>query len=245
MKNAKPNGRKTAVLIAAILFLTGLQLATSARTVAGGVAEVDLSAESRSLDSFVNDLGKFDKKNSELSKKATLTRLEFDTHQRDAESLKGRLAGVQNALREAIRKLKAAGQWDNLDQFVLAKISDPRFQELVRRDGFKKTLEEAASQLSNDASEISKPLDLLRNKIRAQAPETVFEPRHSELSSRAVGVAYHPASIMFTTTVRCRISYLRAGITGAFGGRPSDNSINAVNCFCYGDGDSCTALFTR
>jgi FtsZ-binding cell division protein ZapB len=112
MKNAKPNRRKAVVLLAlaATIALMSLQLARSARTVVGVVADADLSAEARVIDSFVNDLGKFDKKNSELSKKATLTRTQFDAHQREAESLKGRVSGVQNALREAIRKLKAAGQ---------------------------------------------------------------------------------------------------------------------------------------
>jgi hypothetical protein len=244
MKNAKANRHKAAMLIAlaAIVSLMSLQLAISARTVVSVVADADLSAEDRVLDSFVNDLGKFDKQYSELSKKATLTRLEFDAHQRDAESLKSRLASVQSALREAIRKLKAAGQWDNLDQIVLAKINDSAFQNFVRRDGFKRTLEDAAANLSNDASEISKPLDLLRNKIRAQAPETVFEPRHSELSSRAVGVGYRLEAVALVTTLslKCRVASARFGIAGFVYGATSkaNKAREAYNCTCFG---SCAA----
>ena len=237
------NIRRTIIASTILALMIVSFAATGARTTSGAVADVDLSAEDRTLNSFVNELGKFDKKNSELSKKASLTRIEFDAHQRDAESLKSRVSGVQNALREVIRKLKAAGQWDNLDQLVLAKISDPKFQDLVRRDGFKRTLEDAASQLSSDADEISRPLDLLRNRVRAQVQDSVFEPRNSTLALRAVPVAYNSAPAMFKTGVRCRIAYLRGGISGAFGGRPSDNAINAINCFCYADGDSCSALF--
>jgi hypothetical protein len=49
----------------------------------------------------------------------------------------------------------------------LAKFNNPTFQDFVRRDGFKHTLEDVAANLSSNAKEISKPLDLLRNRVKA------------------------------------------------------------------------------
>jgi hypothetical protein len=238
MENIKPKRRKVALFLAlaAIISLMSLQLAISARTVTGVIADADLSAEDRILDSFVNDLGKFDKKGLELGKKAALTRLEFDAHQRDAEALRNRVSGVQNALREVIRKLKAAGLWDNLDQIALAKVNDPKYQDFVRRDGFKRLLEDAALNLSGGANDIGKPLDLLRRKIQAQASEGGFEPRNSTLASRAVRVAFQPEPALFRDSLRCRAASLRLGIAGLVHGGTSKvaNAFDAYKCACQG-----------
>lgn len=222
--------------LAAIISLMSLQLAISARTATGVIADADLSAEDRIIDSFVNDLGKFDKRGLELGKKAALTRLEFDAHQRDADALRNRVSGVQNALREVIRKLKAAGQWDNLDQIVLAKFNDSKFQEFVRRDGFKRTLEDAALNLSGDAGDIAKPLDSLRRKIQAQASEGGFEPPNSALTSRAVRVAFQPEPVALTAGLRCRAAAVRFGVAGfVYGATDKANKAReAYNCACFG-----------
>ena len=238
MERAKPARRAVAVFLtlAAIISLISLQLAISARTVTGVITDADLSAEERIIDSFVNDLGKLDKKSSELSRKATLTSLEFDAHQRDAEALRNRVSGVQNALREVIRKLKAAGQWDNLDQIALAKVNDAKYQDFVRRDGLKRILEDAALNFSGGAGDISKPLDLLRRKVQAQASEGIFEPRNSALATRSVRVAFRPEPAVFRDSLRCRAASLRLGIVGLiYGGTPKiAKAFDAYKCACEG-----------
>ena len=228
--------------LAAVVLVQSMHLSTSARVISspsaspsGAFTEVDLSSESRTLDSFVTDLAKFDRKGVELGKKASLTRAEFAAHEQSANDLKLRVTGIQNALRDAIRKLKAAGQWDNLDQTVLANISDSRFQAFVRSEGFKKTVEETASGLSNDANQISAPLDVLRNKVQG----LVLQPITPSLASRAVRAAYTPPPAMLTFNLRCRLAGVRLGFTGLFHGSTSSrNLINGAifnfNCQCFG-----------
>jgi hypothetical protein len=247
MKNTRHNQHKAMVILslAAIVFLPSLHLTTSARPLPGTVADANLSAESRALDSFLADLAKLDKKSVELSKKSSLTRTEFDAHQRTADDLKRRLSAVQNALRDAITKLKAAGQWEQLDQIVLAKISNSKFQEFVRRDGFKRTLEVAASTLSNDANEIDSPLGILRNKVQAQVQDSIYTPGRGGLALRAVPVANTPPPALFKSKARCSLAYLRAGISGAFNPTrgPSERANLGILCFC--DGNFCDEFFAQ
>ncbi|MBI3653495.1 MAG: hypothetical protein HY231_20895 [Acidobacteria bacterium] len=236
-----------ALAIAALILFAGFRPLLNSQAASRPPSDANLISELQALDRLVNELSLFDKKVAELNKQSSLTRAEFETHQRLANSLKNRLSAMQSTLREIIRKLKATGQFDNLDAIVLAKISDAKFQSRVRRDGFKKVLEETAANLSGNANEISAPLDLLRNRIRAQAQDSLFEPNHSLLASRAVAVAYRPTPVVFTFNLRCSLAYIRGGISGAFhpGSGPSDKSILAVNCFCDADGAACSQLFAE
>jgi hypothetical protein len=205
------------------------------------LVDADLTPESTTLNGFVNDLRKFDKKSADLGRKASLTRAEFDSHERTAGDLRRRLSAVQNALSTAIRKLKAAGQWENLDQIVLAKISDSGFQGVVRREGFKKVLEEAVSSRF-EADEIVTSLDALRNKVTGQTRDS-SGPANSTLASRAIRVSYTPARAM-ATNAKCRLACLRMGITGCFSrsGESSDRSSMAQSCYCFGNQAACNAL---
>lgn len=202
---------------------------------------IDLNSEIRTLDTFVTDLGKLDKKRVELGKKEALTRAEFAALQNSTDDLRRRLSTVNSTIQGIIRKLKAAGQWDNLDTTVLAKLDDAKFQGLFRRLGFKQILDNATASLASDADEISQPLEPLRNRVKAQAQDGVS---NSALALRAVRVAYEPAPALSTTSFRCRVSLLRFGLSKAFGtsGNPSQGSKDAANCFCFDDAASCQAL---
>jgi hypothetical protein len=234
MTKQRFNYRKLTAISAVVATILVQVLSTSVATTSASPSvaftEADLSSESRTLDSFVGDLATFDRKGVELGKKASLTRAEFAGHEQSANDLKRRLSGIQSALREAIRKLKVAGQWDNLDQTVLAKISDPKFQSFVRNEGFKKTLDEAASGLANDANQISASLDVLRNKVQG----AVFEPRESR-QLRAVRVAYTPSPAMFGLNLRCRLSSIRVGFSGLVHGSPNAGARASFNCHCFGE----------
>lgn len=209
-------------------------------------ADIDLGAEARILDNFGRDLALYDKRVAEFSKKSSLTRAEFEPLKRSGDDLKGRLSEVQNALRDIIRKLKAANLWEGLDATVLARITDTKLQARFRQNSFRQALDEAASTLSNDAKEIDDPLNSLRNKVQARGPESTFESDSSSLALRTVRVSYSPAATVFGASFRCRFANLRAGIGGAFSSHPGTNSKhaqNAIDCYCNLDGDACVSLF--
>jgi hypothetical protein len=224
------------------VLLAGLMLHNlNAPLAAAAGASLDINAEIRAVDTYVNDLGKLEKKRLELSKKTVLTRAEFAVLQTTTDDLKRRLSGLKNTLQEVARKLKAAGQWDNLDATVLAKIDDARLQALLRQLSVKQLLDNAATTTSADTEELSQPLDLLRIRVKAQAPETGFA---SPLSLRPVRAAYAPQPAWTTTSFRCRMSLLRFGLSKAFSasGEASQGSINAGNCFCFDSVAACQAL---
>jgi uncharacterized protein YukE len=237
MKNQKHSTRRAIVTItiAAVVLFQSFNLAINVEATPRPTPEADVSAEGRILDSFADALAALEKKQIELGKKATLTRAEFDAHQRNANDLRNRVSAVQNALQEIIRKLKAAGQWDNLDSLVLAKISDSRFQDFARREGFKRILEAAATGLSTDANEITNPLDSLRNKIRAQAQDLRFAPDQSPMALRAIPVAYAPANTAFAVSFKCRVAAVRLGVSGFVHGSPTREATLGWNCSCFGE----------
>ena len=192
------------------------------------VTDPDLSNESRILETYAIDLFKFDKKCAELKRRASASLGEIDPLQRIADDLRGRSSGVQNAVREIVRKLKAANQWDDLDAKVLAKITDAKSQARFRQESFKQSLEQAASQLSSSASEINEPLLVLRRKLTGQAASPILE---QPLALRAVRVAYEPAT-MFRVTFRCRLAHLRVGISGFVHGSATADATYNEDCQC-------------
>lgn len=213
-------------------------------------ADVDLSSELRLLDSYANDLSAFDKNFTVVSKKDSLTKNEFDGLQRSADDLKRRLSGLQTEIGQIVRKLKAAGQWDKLDDTVLAHIDDARVRNQLSQIGFKRLLEEASSQLSGDGSEITGPVELLNRKISAGVHDSNLDRGDDALSLRAVPANYR-AEPLFKLSVRCRIAAVRAGIYGfvqaspvqeAPGGSHGNHINNQLNCYCGGQEAACQAL---
>ena len=191
--------------------------------------DTDLSNEARTLETYAIDLFKFDKKCAELKKRPSASIGEIDPLQRIADDLRGRVPVVQNALREIVRKLRAANQWDDLDAKVLAKITDAKSQTRFRQESFKQTLELAASQLGNSASEINQPLVVLRRKLTGQTGSPV---RQEQLALRAARVAYEPAAAVFTVTFRCRLAHLRVGISGFVHGSATADATYNEDCQC-------------
>ena len=190
----------------------------------------DLSNEARTVETYAIDLFKFDKKCAELMKRPSASLVEIDPLQRIADDLRGRLPGVQNALREIVRKLKSANQWDDLDAKVLARITDAKSQTRFRQESFKQSLEQAAAQLSSGASEINEPLLVLRRKLTGQAGSPVLE---QPLALRAVRVVYNPAAAtMFRVTFRCRLAHLRVGISGFVHGSATADATYNEDCQC-------------
>jgi len=211
-------------------------------------AAPDLGSEIRVLDSYVDDLAAFDNKCALLEKKGSVIRTELDPIQGRADDLRRRVSAVESAIRSAITKLKAAGEWDRLDATILTRITDAKFQQFTRTEGFRRTLEDAGTGLSPDAGQINSRLDLLRSKIRARVQEPVSRPAEFAFATRATPVAYRAAPAMTAVTFRCRVAAVRMGLSYAFSSDPTTIRPNrptaAYNCFCFNDAAACTALPT-
>ena len=228
-----------------ICALVGMALVPGKKFVAAspraGSAGADIRSELRALDAYVVELGRFDKRCAELGKKVVVAQIDFDSQQRIADDLRRRVSGVQGSLQAIVRKLKESGELDNLDQFILSKITDGTSNTFLRREGFKKILETAALQLSNDANQVSSPLDAIRAKVRAHARDSIFETNKSPLSLLAVRASYDPSPAVFDLNLRCRIGWLRVGFSKAFTGDVSQGAQDTVNCHCFGNQSACNS----
>jgi hypothetical protein len=204
---------------------------------------VDLSAELNALNSYAKDLRAFDKKCGQLNKRDAFTAVDLDPLQRNADDLKGRLPSLQNVVREAIRKLKAAGRWDNLDE-VVAGITQSPSKELLRQESFKRFLEDSASQLANDSREIPNPIEVLRKRLKAQVSQPGLE---AQFAWRAVPATYLRTAepVVMNITLRCRFALLRQGLSGAVGVHDntghlgSQESYDDAACYCAHNFGSC------
>lgn len=251
MKTIFGNWKVAAIAVG--LLMTAILTEHSARATrqpSATAATVDLSSELQALDTYASDLSAFDKTFNGVSKKDSLTRNEFDGLQRNAEDLKRRLSGLQNEIGQIVRKLKAAGQWDKLDDAVLAHIDDARVKSQLSQIGLKRLLDEASSDLSNSGNEITGPVELLNRKISAGFHDFNFDRGAEALSWRAVPANYR-AEPLFALSVRCRLAAIRSGIYGFVQASPAQQApkgstgahVNdAVNCYCGGQVAACQAL---
>jgi hypothetical protein len=239
--------KKWRLLAAITLVVASMVLLQSAQPVTRAAA-LDLGSEIRVLDSYVDDLAAFDNKCALLEKKGSLIRTELDPVQARADDLRRRVSVVESSIRSAITKLKAAGEWDRVDATILARITDAKFQQFTRTEGFRRILEGAGTGLSPDAGQINSRLDLLRSKIGARVQEPVSRPAEFGFVARATPVAYRVAPAVTSVTFRCRVSAVRMGLSYAFSSDPTTMRPNrptaAYNCFCFSDAASCTALPT-
>ena len=225
---AKLNSRKLGVLCSLVVTVLAQFVPTS---VAVTTPKTELTGEARTLDKFVDDLFKLDRNRGELSRKASLSQTEFDSLKGSADDLKRRLSEVQNALRGVIRKLKAAGEWDDIDSRVAETISDASLRARFRQTSFKRELEDLAESVANKAGEISDPVEILRRKVSARSRDSVFPSAGYALAWQAEPTAYHPEPAMFTTGLKCSLSKLRFGVvklTGAATARAHE----AYHCAC-------------
>lgn len=238
---------KILMALCAVLSITLLQsIGISRATVSPEPLSVDvnLSGESNALNAFHNDLGSFREKVAELKKKPSLTRVEFDAVQRTSDSLKGRVSGVQNTIREIIRKLKAAGQWDNLDAQLLANTTDGKLRTFFQQSSFRQDLEDAAANLGSQANDISTPVDNLRQKLALRDFSS-----YDRSEFRVIPVAYKtPAPVAFTS-LACTVGKIRIKLIQRLGGTMTNATADQVSCACnpgagigLGTGTSCSQL---
>jgi gas vesicle protein len=230
MKITKINFRQLAALCA-ILALTLVQgvAFTGAPSAANPavLADPDLSSEGRTLENYFNELFAYKKQIELLDKKSSILRTEIAPLQQKSDNLKGQLSSVQNAIREIIRKFKAANAWEDLDTKLLANTTDPRERSFFQQSSFKRDLEDAASSLGSRGSEISNLIDNLRRKLRAQS----FSP-DEERKYSVVRVSYSPAAPMKFEGLDCVIGQIRFRLIKRLGGEPTPKTRDQITCAC-------------
>ena len=221
MKIARINYPQLAA-ICAILVLTLVQgtafTRASPHATTRAVAEPDLSNEVRTLESYANDLVAYQRDCSQLSKKPELRSADLDPLQRKSDDLKRRLSDVQRVIGDVIRKLKAANAWDDLDEKLLAKITDPSVRILFQQSSLRQDLEEATTNLGSHARGIGIPVDNLRRKLTGQ---TLAPDRGAFI----VLAAYRPSAPMKFVSLACTIQKVRVGLINRLGGIPTDSTV--------------------
>ena len=229
MRNSRARLSRRFIVLCSLAVTVFAQLGPTSTAAA---PKAELANEARTLDKFVDDLFKLDRKTGELSKRASLNQTEFDSLKGSADDLKRRLSEVQNALRGVITKLKAAGEWDDIDSKVEETISDASLRARFRQTSFKRELEELAESVANKAGEISDPVEVLRRKVSARSRDSAFPSAGYALAWQAEPAAYHPEPAMFTTGLKCSLSKLRFGVSKLTYGAARAGAHEAYHCAC-------------
>lgn len=195
------------------------------------VTGADLGNEQRIIARYADDLVAYDKQTEALGKRARLVSSDLDEVQNRSDDLKRRLSEVQNAVREIVRKLKAANEFDDLDTNLVARITEARDKSYFQQNSFKKLLEDAANGLASYGSDISTPVDGLRRKVASRT----FSPDGETVIVRA----HHAAAPFGKNGLQCMLSNIQVGIVWRMGGAEDKNHQNTRICACYG-GATCS-----
>jgi len=187
-------------------------------------AGVDLANEERVIGTYFDDLTSYESERVELSKRAVLVAADLEPLQRRSNDLKTRLSRVQDTVREIVRKLRAANEWDDLEQSIEAKITDPRLRSFFKQSSFKQLLEEYANNLTGQANEISDPLDKLRRKLTSYYTDGS--------SGRVVRAAYAEPAPFNRTHLGCGIAQVRVFVAIKVGGTPHSGTVEKVYKRC-------------
>src|SRR5690349_7347103 len=82
------------------------------------------SIEEQALTKYFDDFVAYDSECAKLGKQAVLDHIHINPIQAKSDDLKSRLPGLQNTIREIVKKLKAAKEWDDLDTAIATQIKD-------------------------------------------------------------------------------------------------------------------------
>ena len=217
---------KLAALIAAFAMTLVPYLRTSAgNRVSPTVTGTDLSNEQRIIARYADDLAAYDKETQTLGKRARLVSSDLDGVQNRSEDLKRRLSEVQNAVREIVRKLKAANEFDDLDTSIVARITDARDKPYFQQNSFKKLLEDASNDLTSYGNDITTPFDNLRRKLTS---------RTASASADSLIRAHHALAPFGKNGLQCVLSNIQTGIIWRVGGAEDTAHRNTRICACYG-----------
>jgi len=212
------------VAVLAIAFISSMR--PSAATTRP-VPDVDLRNEQQTISRYADDLIVYENQAAELGKRATLVNTEVETLQRKSDDLKGRLSLVQNAVRDIVRKLKAANEWDDIDTRAAARIKDARQRAFFQDSSFKQLLQDSEN-IGSQANEISSPLDTLRRKVTSR--------NYGGAEVQMVRAAFIQPAPFESGSIGCRIGRLGLKIVIGLGGTPSREQSDRVFNRCHPDG---------
>jgi hypothetical protein len=201
------------------------------------VAEADLRNEHRLIGKYLEDLLTYDKETAELGKRARLVQADIAPVERKSQDLKTRLSGIQDAVREIVKKLKDAGEWADLDKNLVARITNNRDKAFFQQNSFKKFLENASSELTSHDSEITAPLDGLRKKLASRN-----SPPYPE--AQTINAAYETPAPFFGAFGKCLMANIQLGLTWRLGGQESPKNQNQRLCYCDPSPTTCANAAT-
>ena len=191
---------------------------------ATAATSVDLANEDRVITKYFDDLVAFDNQSAELGKRARLVSADLDPLQSKSDDLKRRLSGVQDSVREIVRKLKAANEWNDLDTSIAARIKGGTSNTFLQETSFKQLLEESSNNLTSHANEISTPLDNLRKKLTS---------RYDNGADVQIVRAGYEAPVPFTAGgLRCKIGIIHLKLIIRLGGVPTQKQLEKVLDAC-------------
>jgi len=219
--------------LAAVVAVLAIALVpfTPTSTANNGPSEVaaagaDISSEQRIIARYFDDFVAYDQQATEFGKRARLVSTDLDPLQQKSDGLKGRLSGVQNAVREIVKKLKAANEWENLNTTVAAGISDGTSNTFFKQTSFKQLLEETSNNLTSQRNEISEPLDKLRKRLTS---------RYEDGAGLQIVRAGYEASVPVGApgSLGCTIGKLGLVAIRLSGGHPTNAALNLVFDQCW------------
>jgi len=197
-------------------------------------AEADLRNEHRLITKYLEDLSAYDKEAAELGKRQRLVAADIEPVERKSHDLTARLSGVQDAIREIVKKLKASNEWDDLDQNLVSRITSARDKSFFQQNSFKKFLEDGSRDLVSHDTEISAPLENLRRKLTSQTRSPYRE-------AQIVNAAYVTPAPFFGAFGKCLMANIQLGLTWRLGGQESQKNQNQRLCYCDPGANTCAA----
>ena len=206
----------------------GLMRPSTAEIGSPAASGADVANEARLVSKYADELITYETQSAALGKRSAIVSTDIEPLQRKSDDLKLRLSGVQNAVRDIVRKLKAANEWNDADTRFAAKITDARLKSLLQQTSFKQDLENAASNLTSQANEISAPLDHLRKRVASRYD--------SAREAQFVRAAYSAPVPFESGSIGCRIGRLGLKIVIGVGGTPSKEQVERVFNRCHPDG---------
>jgi hypothetical protein len=202
---------------------------------------VNLQAEARTVDAFCDDLERFDKDVVIARRKTSLSHEEFNKLRERAGDLKTRWSRVQQAVRSAITKLKAANCWQNFDDLIEPRLfGDGSVRSFVRANGgLKRGLEQLVLiEIDPWFLDLDKSL---RPKVATQVRGLGLdkEPFASEFSALRVG--YEPPEPKFGDGLLCAGATIRLSISRAANETASPKASCYFTCRCISPDMGCAA----
>jgi membrane-associated HD superfamily phosphohydrolase len=177
------------IAILAVMFMPAIWVSKAIEQ--PSLATADVANEQRVITKYFEDLVTYDKQATEFGKRSTFLLADLEPLKKRSDDLKGRLSAVQNSVRELVRKLKAANEWEDLDTSLAATITDAKQKSFFQQTSFKRLFDDSANNLSSHGNEISAPLDNLRKRLTSRSGDGEFQIVRVAYEAPALATLHH------------------------------------------------------